>query len=85
MPDAIRCVANDVVNECFGCGCGSCWALYVLMKVKGRQHKRSVYFFTPGRFGVSMSTLTSPVHVLWDGLFVASLLNSPSTVSSHVW
>ena len=26
---------------------------------------------------MSMSALTSPVNVLWDGLFVASWLNSP--------
>ena len=34
MRDAIGCVANDVVNECFGCVCGSCLALYLLMWVR---------------------------------------------------
>ena len=34
MRDAIGCFANDVVNECFGCGCGSCLALYLLMWVR---------------------------------------------------
>jgi len=34
MRDAIECFANDVVNECFGCGCGSCLALYLLMWVR---------------------------------------------------
>ena len=34
MRDAIGCFANDVVNECFGCVCGSCLALYLLMWVR---------------------------------------------------
>ena len=37
MRDAIGCVANDVVNGCVRCGCGSCWALYVLMSIERRQ------------------------------------------------
>ena len=34
MRDAIGCFANDVVNECFGCGCSSSLALYLLMWVR---------------------------------------------------
>ena len=34
MRDAIGCFTNDVVSECFGCGCCSCLALYLLMWVR---------------------------------------------------
>ena len=45
MRGAIRCVTNDVVNECFSWGYGSCWALYVLMQVKGRQDTDVFLYF----------------------------------------